>query len=73
MENILKLEFANKSCNENLARVVVAAFVAPLDPTCEELSEIKTAISEAVTNAIIQHGFINFNSFFGFCKLVSNL
>lgn len=56
MENILKLEFANKSCNENLARVVVAAFVAPLDPTCEELSEIKTAISEAVTNAII-HGY----------------
>lgn len=56
MENILKLEFANKSCNENLARVVAAAFVAPLDPTCEELSEIKTAISEAVTNAII-HGY----------------
>ena len=50
------LEFANISCNENLARVVAAAFVAPLDPTCEELSEIKTAISEAVTNAII-HGY----------------
>ncbi len=53
MENIMKLEFANKSCNENLARLVAAAFVTPLDPTCEELSEIKTAISEAVTNAII--------------------
>ena len=56
MENIMKLEFANKSCNENLARLVAAAFVTPLDPTCEELSEIKTAISEAVTNAII-HGY----------------
>lgn len=56
MENILKLEFANKSCNENLARIVAAAFVTPLDPTCEELSEIKTAVSEAVTNAII-HGY----------------
>ena len=58
MENIIKLEFANKSYNENLARIVCAAFVAPLDPTCEELSEIKTAISEAVTNAII-HGYEN--------------
>lgn len=56
MENIMKFEFANKSCNENLARMVASAFVAPLDPTCEELSEIKTAISEAVTNAII-HGY----------------
>ena len=56
MENIMKLEFANKSCNENLARIVAAAFVAPLDPTFEELSEIKTAVSEAVTNAII-HGY----------------
>ena len=56
MENIMKLEFANKSSNENLARLVAAAFVTPLDPTCEELSEIKTAISEAVTNAII-HGY----------------
>lgn len=56
MENMIKLEFANKSCNENLARMVAAAFVTPLDPTCEELSEIKTAVSEAVTNAII-HGY----------------
>lgn len=56
MENIMKLEFANKSCNENLARIVAAAFVSTLDPTCEQLSEIKTAISEAVTNAII-HGY----------------
>lgn len=56
MENIIKFEFANKSCNENLARIVAAAFASQLDPTYEELSEIKTAISEAVTNAII-HGY----------------
>lgn len=56
MENIMKLEFANKSYNENLARLAAAAFVTPLDPTCEEMSEIKTAVSEAVTNAII-HGY----------------
>ncbi len=56
MENIMKLEFANKSYNENLARIAAAAFVTPLDPTCEEMSEIKTAVSEAVTNAII-HGY----------------
>ena len=58
MENIIKFEFANKSSNEKLARIVAAAFVAPLDPTCDELSEIKTAVSEAVTNAII-HGYEN--------------
>ena len=45
-----------KKAIENLARIVAAAFVTPLDPTCEELSEIKTAVSEAVTNAII-HGY----------------
>lgn len=56
MENIMKLEFANKSYNEKLARLAAAAFVTPLDPTCEEMSEIKTAVSEAVTNAII-HGY----------------
>lgn len=52
----MKLEFASKSTNESFARVVVAAFAAQLDPTLEELSDIKTAVSEAVTNAII-HGY----------------
>ena len=56
MKNIMKLEFLNKSSNENLARIAAACFVTPLDPDCEQLSEIKTAISEAVTNAII-HGY----------------
>ena len=55
-DNEMKLEFLSKSQNESFARSVVAAFVAQLDPTIEELAEIKTAVSEAVTNAII-HGY----------------
>ncbi len=51
--NRMKLEFLNRSENESFARVAVAAFTAPLDPTVEELTEIKTAVSEAVSNAII--------------------
>lgn len=54
--NYMKLEFMNKSRNEAFARVVVSAFAAQLDPTIEEISDIKTAVSEAVTNAII-HGY----------------
>lgn len=56
IDNEMKLEFLSKSQNESFARSVVAAFVAQLDPTIEELAEIKTAVSEAVTNAII-HGY----------------
>lgn len=56
MENYMKLEFQSKSSNESFARVVIAAFASQLDPTLEELSDIKTAVSEAVTNAII-HGY----------------
>ena len=55
-KNYMKLEFLSKSSNESFARVVVAAFASQLDPTIEELSDIKTAVSEAVTNAII-HGY----------------
>lgn len=58
MENYMKLEFDAKSENEGFARVCVAAFAARLDPTLEEISDIKTALSEAVTNAII-HGYEN--------------
>ncbi|MBX6395710.1 MAG: anti-sigma F factor [Alicyclobacillaceae bacterium] len=54
--NFMRLEFPSRSENEAFARVAVAAFVAQLDPTVEELTEIKTAVSEAVTNAII-HGY----------------
>lgn len=52
----MKLEFSSKSNNESFARVVAAAFASQLDPTLEELSDIKTAVSEAVTNSII-HGY----------------
>ena len=54
--NYLKLEFPSKSCNEAFARTAAAAFAAQLDPTLEELGDIKTAVSEAVTNAIV-HGY----------------
>ena len=56
LKNEMKLHFDAISVNEAFARVAVAAFVAPLNPTMEELSDIKTAVSEAVTNAII-HGY----------------
>lgn len=56
MNNKMKMIFPNKSCNERLARSVVSAFVLDLDPTAEQLAELKTAVSEAVTNAII-HGY----------------
>ena len=56
IKNEMKIEFASKSANEAFARIAVAAFVSQLDPTIEELADIKTAVSEAVTNAII-HGY----------------
>lgn len=55
-ENEMKVEFPSKSENESFARVVVAAFASQLDPTLDELQDVKTAVSEAVTNAII-HGY----------------
>ena len=55
-DNEMKLEFLSKSNNEAFARIAVAAFVASLDPTIEEISDIKTAVSEAVTNSIV-HGY----------------
>ena len=57
-ENEMKLEFLSKSNNEAFARIAVAAFVSSLDPTIEEISDIKTAVSEAVTNSIV-HGYEN--------------
>lgn len=55
-DNEMQLLFQAKSCNEALARMTVAAFLTPLNPTLEELADTKTAVSEAVTNAII-HGY----------------
>lgn len=54
--NEMHISFDAISINEAFARIVVAAFVAPLNPTLEEISDIKTAVSEAVTNAVI-HGY----------------
>lgn len=53
IKNEMKLEFLSKSANEAFARITVAAFFSQLDPTIEELSDLKTSISEAVTNSII--------------------
>jgi len=57
-DNEIRLEFVSKSCNEAFARIAVAAFASQLDPTIEEIADIKTAVSEAVTNSII-HGYEN--------------
>ena len=54
--NEMKLTFESRSCNEGFARSAVASFISVLDPNVEELSDIKTAVSEAVTNSIV-HGY----------------
>ncbi len=57
-ENYMALEFPSRSCNEAFARGAVACFAAQLDPTLDELGDIKTAVSEAVTNCIV-HAYPN--------------
>lgn len=52
-DNEMNLEFLSKSSNESFARITIAAFAAQLDPNIEEISDIKTAVSEIVTNSII--------------------
>ena len=54
--NEMKLSFPSRSQNEAFARAAVSAFIAPLDPTVGELSDLKTAVSEAVTNCVV-HGY----------------
>ena len=68
-DNEMKLEFLSKSNNEAFARITVAAFASQLDPTIEELADIKTAVSEAVTNSII-HGY---EDSFGIVKIEARL
>lgn len=71
-ENEMKLEFSSKSNNESFARIAVAAFATQLDPTVEELADIKTAVSEAVTNCII-HGYEEKEGIIKIeCKLFAN-
>lgn len=55
-ENRMKLEFDSRSANEGFARVAVAAFLSQMNPTLEEVADVKTALSEAVTNSIV-HGY----------------
>ena len=57
-ENYMVIEFLSRSSNESFARTAVATFAAQLDPTLDELGDIKTAVSEAVTNSIV-HGYPN--------------
>ena len=57
-ENYMVMEFLSRSSNESFARTAVATFAAQLDPTLDELGDIKTAVSEAVTNSIV-HGYPN--------------
>ena len=57
-KNNVNIELDSNSSNEGFARMVTVAFLAPLDPTIDEISDIKTAVSEAVTNCII-HGYDN--------------
>lgn len=71
-DNEMKVEFLAKSENEAFARVSVAAFVSQLDPLIEDISDIKTAVSEAVTNAVI-HGYENTKgTVYVFCGLTEN-
>ena len=58
MENYVTIEFMSRSNNEGFARIAVAGFAAQLDPTLDELGDIKTSVSEAVTNAIV-HAYPN--------------
>lgn len=71
-DNEMKLEFLSKSSNESFARITVAAFATQLDPSLEEIADIKTAVSEAVTNCII-HGYDNNEGIIKLgCKLFAN-
>jgi len=69
MENYMKLEVPAKSCNESFVRAAVSAFSVQLDLSVEELADIKTAVSEAVTNSIV-HGYVNMK---GIVKIVCRI
>ena len=72
MKNYMKLEFPAKSCNEAFARAAVAAFAIQLDLSVEDLADIKTAVSEAVTNSIV-HGYANMKGVVKLvCKMIEN-
>lgn len=72
MENYMKLEIPAKSCNESFVRATVSAFSVQLDLSVEELSDIKTAVSEAVTNSIV-HGYAGMKGIVKIvCRIIDN-
>lgn len=73
MENYMKLEVPAKSSNESFVRAAVAAFSVQLDLSVEEMSDIKTAVSEAVTNSIV-HGYIDMKGIIKIiCKVIDSV
>ena len=72
MENYMKLEIPAKSCNESFVRATVAAFAVQLDLSIEEMADIKTAVSEAVTNSIV-HGYADMKGVISVvCRITDN-
>lgn len=73
MNNYMKLEIPAKSTNEGFVRATIGAFASQIDPTIEELSDIKTAVSEGVTNAII-HGYESLGGVINvICRIEDNI
>ncbi len=70
--NKFTLTIPSKSCNESFARITVAAFAAQLDPTLDEVADIKTAVSEAVTNCIVHAYPGNIGNIYITCEIVKN-
>ncbi len=72
MENYMKLEVPAKSCNEAFVRAAVSAFAVQLELSVEELADIKTAVSEAVTNSVV-HGYANMKGIVKIvCRIIEN-
>ena len=72
MENYMKLEVPAKSCNESFVRAAVSAFAVQLDLSIEDMADIKTAVSEAVTNSIV-HGYAEMKGIVKiFCRVIDN-
>ena len=71
-ENHMSLEFPSKSANESFARSAVACFAAQMDPTLEELGDIRTAVSEAVTNCIVHAYPDGFGMIYVRCRILKD-
>lgn len=71
-ENSVTIEFPSRSCNEAFARSAVACFAAQMDPTMEELGDIRTAVSEAVTNCIVHAYPDGFGMIYIRCRILKD-